>query len=684
MLSNNLKLKISIIISIISWLLFAISSWLVIFAQLNHVSHGAPTHLPQLFYVSFFLSLYIFFRISLHQSEQINLTDLIWRVFATGLIATGISLLIQLLKYSLNENKLIDNDYFESLFFNINAGVLTTFLISTFVAWEKLIFYQKSKMLIYSWRVFVYFMLATLAVTFFNLNIIGPRYQYMIGAIIIISIFYSFNLKWVAYLSSKHKWTSILLLVLTIAYLVYFIYIFLPYYRNEFLNLFLSDVTLMIMFGFVITYALIAFLVLLFNLPTSPVFEKKLEEIVNFQRLSQAYNTGRKVDEIYEILLESAVSAVRADAAWLDLKNPAISEKKCLTFQIDSFQILEIKNRINKSKIHRIYGAELIKNIKSDRPISGLKNNRFRSILIFTILVQNEHIGTLALLKEISDGFNHDMINVIKTFVDQASISIENHRLFETVLENERYVKELNIARTVQNNLLPESMGKSELFDITAYSRSADEVGGDYFDIFYKENYVLLIIADVSSKGTSAVFHMSQMKGIFHSLAQIDLHSDEFLTLANNALSKGLDKSSFITVSLFRIDAKMKSIELSRAGHCPALFYSAKKNCAEYLYGEGIGLGIMRNQEFKSHVNIHRIEFEADDILLLFTDGIIEAKNLKREEFGYERLKNLLISNSHQNPDKIKEIIIFELYRFCETKSPEDDYSMIILKFRKN
>ena len=145
---------------------------------------------------------------------------------------------------------------------------------------------------------------------------------------------------------------------------------------------------------------------------------------------------------------------------------------------------------------------------------------------------------------------------------------------------------------------------------------------------------------------------MSLMKGIFHSLVQLDLPPDEFMTLANNALSNGLDKASFITVSLYRINGAKKSIEFSRAGHCPMLFYSKKQKNTEYLYGDGLGLGIMRNQEFKSHVNIHRIEFEAGDIILLFTDGITEAKNLKREEFGYERLKNLLLECAAISPEK--------------------------------
>jgi sigma-B regulation protein RsbU (phosphoserine phosphatase) len=682
MLSQNLKIKILIVLSIVSWLLFTSSSWMYIFSQVNHVEHGFSNHFPKFFYVIFFLTIYLFFKISLRPGDQINMSDLLWRVFATGLIATAISLSLQVMVYSLSENKFIDNKYFNSLIFTINTGVLTTFVISTFVVWEKLIFYQKTKMLIYSWRAFVYFIIASLMISFFKIDIISSGYQYLTGFIVIISIIFSFNLKWVAYLSSRHKLRSILLIALVIAYLGYFIYVFLQYYRNDFLNIYLSDVTLLVISGFVIIYAFIAFLVLLFNLPTSPVFEKKLEEIVNFQRLSQTYNTGRNADEIPGILLDSSISAVLADAAWLEINYSGSPDKKCLTFHLDAFQVHEIKNKIIKGKMHKIPGSPLIKHIKQEQVFTGFRYKKFKSILVFPIFIKDEEVGMLVLLKEISDGFNPEMTGIIRTFIEQASISIENYRLFETVIENERYKKELNIARTIQKNLLPESMGQTAQFDIAAYSMSADEVGGDYYDIFYKKDKVIIIIADVSSKGISAVFHMSQLKGIFQSLVQLDLPSDKFMTLANNALSKGLDKSSFVTVSYFVIGAESRQIEFSRAGHCPFLLYSQRTKRADYFYGEGIGLAIMRNQEFNSHVNIHRIEFEAGDVLLMFTDGIIEAKNYKREEFGYERLQNLLISNASHQPEEIRASIISDLYHFCDSKDPDDDYSLVILKFK--
>jgi len=275
------------------------------------------------------------------------------------------------------------------------------------------------------------------------------------------------------------------------------------------------------------------------------------------------------------------------------------------------------------------------------------------------------------------------MINVIRTFVNQAAISIENFKLIETILENERYIKELNIAKNVQRSLLPSDLDHSNFFDIAAYSKSADEVGGDNYDI-YKENEerTVVIIGDVSGKGTSAAFHMSQLKGIFHSLVQLNLSTCEFMVYANNALSKGLDKNSFITASIYVLDKNKRTIEFCRAGHCPALYMKKGGKDPKYYFGKGLGLGILRNNEFSEYVKNDRITFSEGDLMVLFTDGITEARNHQGEEFGYDRLKELVIRNAEMSPAEIKNELIDTLYEFCETKTPDDDYTLIIIKFK--
>ncbi len=685
MISRTLRIRISFILGVISFLLLSASGLVLTFSKYNDIPTGIPHFLPHLAFIIFFLSLYVFYHYHLGRLKNANLQDLLWKVFVTGLIATILSLGLILFEFLFRNNRIGQNPLFINFIYFLNLGLILAFLLSTFVVWERFIFYQKSKRLVYSWKSFLYLLLLSLFLIFLQIGFGDPIFYIIIGMSFIISIYFSVNLKWVAYLNYKQKWKSILLFILVAIYLGYFIKRILDDSSDELeLDLF-DNITTLIIFIFVFVYAITSILVLLFNLPTSSVFEKKLEEIINFQRLSQSRNTGKNKEEVYEILLESAVSAVMADAAWLDIDQPGSLETKQLTYKIKKKDIPDVLDHIPKGKIKKLLSSDPVKNLRTNRYISSIRDYKYRSILVFPIYIQNDSLGTLNLLKEISDGFNDEMIDIIGTFINQASISIENFNLIDAAVENERYKKELNIAKTVQRNLLPAKLEQSDFYDIIGYSESADEVGGDYYDIFkINEDKTIIIIGDVSGKGTSAAFHMSQLKGIFHSLVQLQLSPKDFLIYANNALAKGLDKNSFITAAYYIIDRTKGSVVFSRAGHCPTLYYDHGKNSANYFYGIGLGLGIIRNNEFYRYVNIDKIEYNPKDILVLFTDGITEARNIKQEEFGYDRLKNIIVENAESSPNEIKEAIVKEMYSFCGTNALEDDSTLIIIKFKEN
>jgi serine phosphatase RsbU (regulator of sigma subunit) len=286
------------------------------------------------------------------------------------------------------------------------------------------------------------------------------------------------------------------------------------------------------------------------------------------------------------------------------------------------------------------------------------------------------------LLKDVTDGFNKEMLDIISSFVNQACISIENFELLSKALENERYREELKIATRVQQSLLPHSLISDKEFDMHAFYESADEVGGDYYDFFKTaEHKTAVIIGDVSGKGTSASFNMSQMKGVFHSLVQFDLDSKTFFTRANHALSHCLEKTSFITAAYYIINSQEKSISFSRAGHCPGLFYSNKDKKAEYFQNKGMGLAIVRNDSFEDFIDISQIHYSSGDILFLYTDGIIEAQNENQEEFGYDRLRHYLEQNNAKSTKEIQAGLIKYLYEFIGTENLEDDYTALIIRF---
>jgi serine phosphatase RsbU (regulator of sigma subunit) len=298
-------------------------------------------------------------------------------------------------------------------------------------------------------------------------------------------------------------------------------------------------------------------------------------------------------------------------------------------------------------------------------------------------LINKLPIGRIVLIKEVKDGFNNEMINIISTFVSQACISVENHRLLNQAILNERYQEELKIAQRVQKALLPTKLDHNDSFDISAYSNAADEVGGDYYDTFkLDEDRYVLIIGDVSGKGTSAAFHMAQMKGIFQSLIQLNLSPTDFLIKANSALSKCLVRNHFITVSIFLINTKRKTFCHARAGHVPSLHFNSSAQKADYLGIDGLGLGILRNKLYENHVEEKTFTYQTGDILVLFTDGVIEAKNHQGKQFGFERLRSLLDVYNEHNSKEIQTNLIDSLHHFVGGDGKiDDDYSMMVVKF---
>ncbi|MBS1487839.1 MAG: SpoIIE family protein phosphatase [Bacteroidetes bacterium] len=687
MFKSKTLIRLAFLGSAIAWVILLFSDITLLFSTMQGLQPDVPEWLPRLMLTVFVISLFYYYRLRIELDDSLNFTDLLWKVFATGLITTVVSLTFRLLMFLLGHTSLATNVVFTDFIYQINLALLVNFLLAALVCWKRLILYHKSKWLLRTWLAFdiilltilVYDMLGTLMPE--SLRIV---FNLILGVMLLVL---SANMRWVAYLNFKQKWTSLLLLLLVFFYLAYFFYTvgsgaeMIAKATTNFLD-FRNHLFIILLALFIVVYGIFSFLVILFNLPTSSVFEQKLEEVVNYQRISQSIQTEQDEESVYNILLESSVSSVFADAAWLEITG-ANNEQKIFTYHITEQETKNIREHLEKNQVKGILdvGSEKTKNLS--KYLSSLKSSRFRSILAFPIVVKEENIGTLALLKELPEGFNKEMTRIVSTFANQAGISIENFRLLEEAFQHARYKEELKIAKTVQQSLLPTKLEQDHDFEVVAFSASADEVGGDYYDTLrIDEHKVALIIADVSGKGTTAAFHMSQMKGIFHSLAQQQLDPREFMQRANKALIYCLERNSFISASFFVIDTTQKKIRYSRAGHCPVLYLRAGQSNSYYLKDKGAALGMVRNSEYGNYIETNEISYQSGDIMVLYTDGITEAQNGKGDEFGYEHLASALNEVSTASAKEIGDHIIKRLYEFTGTQNINDDYTSMTVKFK--
>jgi serine phosphatase RsbU (regulator of sigma subunit) len=191
-------------------------------------------------------------------------------------------------------------------------------------------------------------------------------------------------------------------------------------------------------------------------------------------------------------------------------------------------------------------------------------------------------------------------------------------------------------------------------------------------------------VGDVAGKGTAAAFGMSQMKGIFHSLVQLDLGPDVFLDYANAALGRSLAANSFVTATYLVIDTKHQKIYYSRAGHCPILYWSQASGQAEFLQGRGMGLGIVRSQSYRQYLEIRSFTYQPGDLMVLYTDGLVEAPSRQGtgEEFGYDRLQQLVAQHAGQDLAALADQLVGGIHDFAGQYAQNDDFTLLLLRFK--
>lgn len=587
-------------------------------------------------------------------------------------------------------DELLSLKLYRDLIYHVIIALIAIFTAKAFYTFKKMILYQKTVFVLKSWTVFEILVLTLVVFNFFSFRYFQPFNYILILLTTIGGLVVSLNMKWVAYLNFNQKWRSILLLL--IVFLIAFSFIEFIYNQSSTLQSTIYDsydhhgiyndlgtkIFFICIFLFITFYCMSSILVLLFNLPTSSVFEQKIGEIFSIQQLSETIKLTNNESEIYQSLIDTSFVATFSDAVWLEVVD---NENQFVDFKnlhIDKYDIFELKKALKKE------GHNLKKNIISIKDLSSLKyldKSKYKSCLVIPLNSSSQYLGSIGFLKETKDSFNNESIDIATTLAHQASTAIANSRLLVEEIKTEQYKKELKIASDVKKKLLPPIPVLSEKFDSYVKSNSADEVGGDFFSAgTYTENTFFFVIADISGHGTSAAFNMAQLKGAFEALLPLQLTSDELLKSLNAALSKCLEKTSFISLTLVFIHTDTNEVEINRAGHCPTLFFNSKKEI-ESIQGRGLGLGILRNETYSQHIAAETRKVDKDDILFLYTDGLVESTNDKNEEYGMERISNVLMNNSHLSSSEIVSNSLKSLNDFCGDTPITDDVTCLVIKF---
>jgi phosphoserine phosphatase RsbU/P len=573
----------------------------------------------------------------------------------------------------------------------VYVTIFAAITIQMFLIFKEFYFLnQKRSSSVYFNTMVVFFLLASVS-SVFNLF---PHLSYVKNTFVIISVILivinSIRISWIAFIVKKEK---ISLLLLSVIICTLFIVNLVnstdtnTHYRifSEFSGSLGSFFRILMIYGSV--YFAVLFFTTLFHIPTAEAFDRKAQEVSSLQYFSKLITQVLDFDDLAETVTDIALKVSNADASWIIWKE----EKTLRQLAHKNIGYLDaelITGYIFRERLFKDTGTLFTENLKKFEKRSQL-NEQYSAVAVTPLKTHNQIRGFLVVAKKGDFIFDDEDKSAINTFSDYASVAIENSRLLEESIEKERLEKELDVAREIQRKILPAKDPVFDRLNISSVFIPAFEVGGDYYDFFETEKNLDdkptkfgFIIADVSGKGISAAFIMAEVKGIFESLSRTNESPKEILTKANQILKRSLDRKNFVSAAYGIIDFEKETLSIARAGHCPVILIREGK--VNNIRPMGIGLGLDYGTQFGSSLEETKIDLKENDLIVLYTDGITEAKNLELEDFGEEKFENVLLNHSDKSVDEISNEVIKEITLFSKQGTQHDDITLVILKWKHN
>ncbi|MCE9499298.1 MAG: SpoIIE family protein phosphatase [Leptospira sp.] len=422
------------------------------------------------------------------------------------------------------------------------------------------------------------------------------------------------------------------------------------------------------------------------------LFERTKRQSRNFQNLHIAGLTLSRLYfdntlEMIKMILLTLSGFVDTDINILNENNNSLSSVTAHKLLRSATTIDISTDEVDKNEYHRF--EEIFKYdesiVVSSEKFQILKNIGFeRDQVLIIPLFKGEGNDYIFMIGRRSDtGFTSDDIEVLSAYSAQAKITIENSVLYQKMAKQQRFEKEIEIAREIQYALLPKSMPTHPRYEFGGFMIPARGIGGDYYDIIVSPNTneTLICIGDVSGKGIPAGLVMATVRTIIHSLVRKkystwDIAHDVNTYIYHNYRDSALPR--FMSIIVLRWDSTTNEFQFSGGGHGDLLIYRAAEKKIEIIATKGIILGV--KPDISEYFNMGRIDMNVGDVMLMFTDGVTEAMNKHGEQFDEERLRNTFMKNSELHPEEMLSKIYADLKIHTDNFEQNDDITLLAVK----
>ena len=408
---------------------------------------------------------------------------------------------------------------------------------------------------------------------------------------------------------------------------------------------------------------------------------KRLKSLVEASRI---LNSTLNLEELLALILEVATRNLGASRGTIYLVDP---EKKELWSKVlHGDRQVEIRLPFGQGVAG--YVAETGKTVNvidaynDERFFSGVdQKSGFRTKTMLGMPMRNKDddiIGVFQIINKRRGIFTKEDELFLIALSIHASLAIENARLLQSALEKERMQKELQIARTIQRKLLPEQLPAITGIDVSAINLPSREVGGDLYDIIQLDDHrIAFIIADVAGKSVPAALLVSTLHASLHaSISSID-SLPQLCQRLNDIIFKDSLAECYITCFICIVDLRERQLISVNAGH-NVCFLLRGSNLLRLEEG-GLPFGMFEHADYAQQCTT----FQTGDLMILYTDGVVEAMNKNRQLYSEERFLGQLMENLTRTPKEIESAVYDDVRKFIGVMEPSDDFTLMVARFTK-
>jgi sigma-B regulation protein RsbU (phosphoserine phosphatase) len=410
--------------------------------------------------------------------------------------------------------------------------------------------------------------------------------------------------------------------------------------------------------------------------------KQKTLEMETLLEVEKSLSSSLNLNELLEMILDSLLKVVKYDAAAIflvDQTRQEIEHIKARGFAPALEPDLKLKIGHGLAGwAAKMQKSAIVPDVKQDSRYIEARIET-QSEMVVPLLSQNRIIGVFNLENNKLNAYGEEDLELLEAFASLAAISIERARQHEEILGKRKLEEELSIAKRIQQSFLPREDPELFGFDICGINIPSEEVGGDYYDFIpIIDNQMGVAIGDVSGKGIPAALIMAFFRASLIAEIRNNYAIRSIMFKVNNLLFESTEPDIYVTAVYGVLDIKNKIFTFANAGHNPPLLRHANGKMENLTQG-GMALGAFENSKYEERP----IKLNPGDIIVLYTDGVTETKNAQDEEFGTQRLKQVINDSSSMKAKEIRESIHDAVKDFTSSSSQEDDLTLVVIKVEK-